>query len=607
MKLVRTSLALACLAATLSSHAQNLSLDDQVVTATRTGQSLGANLGAVTRLDQRAIQRLQPTDLPDLLRRMPSVSLVSNGGPGKSTSIGIRGTNDSHVLVLIDGVRIGSVTSGGAALQNIPVEQIERIEVVRGPRSSLYGSEAIGGVIQIFTRQGKGGEAKPWASLTTGSNHHHSGGAGVSGGAGNAWYSLGVSGLSTRGIDARPGAPTPETDHDGYRELSGNLRLGYQFANGLELEGHVLESHSHNEFDSGYQSNSDSILRVHGVKAKYSPFDLWRVTLQAARSEDNSDNFRGSAFYSHFDSRRDSLGWQNDIDLATGHLLTLGYDRLEDQVGSDAGYSQKRNSNDGFYGQYLGQYGAHEWQLALRHDGNQQFGSYNTGNIGYGLSLTDSLQWVASYGTAFKAPTLNQLYYPGFGNPDIQEETSRNLETGLRGEHDWGDWAINLFHNEVDNLIANVSPPGGGPSQAENVDKAVIKGAEFEVATHWADWDWRSNLTLQKPENRSSRIGQGDLLRRRAEQIFNLDVDRRFGRIGVGAGVHAEGRRWEDAQNTKRLSSYSIVDLRGEYWLSSAWRLQVRISNLFDTEYETAQTYQQPGRAGYLTVRYQPN
>lgn len=605
MKLRRISLALACLAATHSSYSQTLSLNDQVVTATRTGQSLGASLGAVTRLDQRAIQRLQPTDLPDLLRRMPSVSLVSNGGPGKSSSIGIRGTNDSHVLVLIDGVRIGSVTSGGAALQNVPVEQIERIEVVRGPRSSLYGSEAIGGVIQIFTRQGKGGAAKPWASLTTGSNHHHSGAAGVAGGAGNAWYSLGVSSLSTRGIDARPGSPSPEPDHDGYRELSGNLRLGYQFANGLELEGHVLESHSHNEFDSGLRSNTDSILRVHGVTAKYSPLDPWRVTVQASRSEDNSDNFRGSAFFSRFDSRRDSLGWQNDIDLAAGHLLTLGYDRLDDQVGSNTAYSKTSNSNDGFYAQYLGQYQAHEWQLALRHDDNQQFGSYNTGHIAYGLALTDSLQWVASVGTAFKAPTLNQLYYPGFGNPDIQEETSRNVETGLRGEHDWGGWAVNLFRNEVDDLIANITPPGGGPAQAENVDRAVIKGAELEFSSHFKGWDWSSNLTLQKPENRSSRSKQGDLLRRRAEQLFNLDIDRRFGRVGVGAGIHAEGRRWDDAANSQRLSSYSIVDLRGEYWLSSAWRLQMRISNLFDTNYETAYSYQQPGRAGYLTVRYQ--
>ncbi|WP_193075306.1 TonB-dependent vitamin B12 receptor [Pseudomonas sp. FME51] len=603
MKFVRTSLAAALMASACFSHAEPLSLDNQTVTATRTGQSLGANLGAVTRLDQRAIQRLQPTDILDLLRRTPSLSIVNNGGAGKSSTVGIRGSSSDHVLVLIDGVRIGSVTSGSAALHNLPIEQIERIEIVRGPRSSLYGSEAIGGVIQIFTKRGTGGDPKPWMSLTAGSRNHHEGSAGISGGIGRGWYSAAVTSLSTRGIDARPGRGDP--DNDGYRELSGNLRAGYRFDNGLELEGHVLESHSHNDFDSGYEANNDSKLKTHSLNARFSPLEPWRVTLQAARSEDKNDTFNGSVFNSRFDTRRDSLGWQNDIELGTDHLLTLGFDHLTDEVSSSTSYSEDRRINNGYYAQYLGQQGVHEWQLSLRHDDNEQFGRYNTGNIAYGLSVTDSLQWVASYGTAFKAPTFNQLYYPGFGNPAIKEETSRNIETGLRGEHDWGNWSVNLFRNEVDDLISSVNL-GGGIYLSENVDKAVIKGVEFEIASHWLGWDWRSNLTLQDPANRSARAGQGDLLRRRAEQMFNLDVDRRFGRVGVGANVHAEGRRWDNASNTTDLHGYNTVDLRAEYWFSHAWRLQARISNLFDTDYETAASYQQPGRAGYLTVRYQP-
>jgi len=600
MTSARTSLALALMATAGFSHAESLSLDNQVVTATRTGQSLGANLGAVTRLDQRAIQRLQPTDMLDLLRRTPSLSIVNNGGAGKSSTVGIRGSSSDHVLVLIDGVRIGSVTSGSAALHNLPIEQIERIEIVRGPRSSLYGSEAIGGVIQIFTKRGAGGDPKPWMSLTAGSRNHHEGSAGVSGGIGQGWYSAAVTSLSTRGIDARPGKGDP--DNDGYRELSGNLRAGYRFDNGLELEGHVLESHSHNDFDQGYKSNNDSTLKAHGLNARFSPIEPWRVTLQAARSEDKNDTFNGSAFNSRFDTRRDSLGWQNDIDLAPGHLLTLGFDHLTDEVGSSVAYRENRRTNKGYYAQYLGQHGVHEWQMSLRHDDNEQFGRYNTGSIAYGLTLTESLQWVVSYGTAFKAPTFNQLYYPGYGNPDIKEETSRNIETGLHGEHDWGNWAVNLFRNEVDDLISTVKVDEN-ISLSENVDKAVIQGVEFEIASHWLGWDWNSNLTLQDPANRS---GEGNLLRRRAEQMFNLDVDRRFGRIGVGASLHAEGRRWDNAANTIELHGYNTVDLRAEYWLSHAWRLQARISNLFDTDYETAASYQQPGRAGYLTVRYQP-
>jgi vitamin B12 transporter len=582
--------------------ADTLSLTDQVVTATRTSQSMAASLAAVTIIDRATIERLQATDTLDLLRRTPSVNIVNNGGPGKSSSIGIRGTNSDHVLVLIDGVRVGSVTSGNAALQNLPPEQIERIEIVRGPRSSLYGSEAIGGVIQIFTRRGTQGDPRPWASVSTGSRNHHAGSAGVAGGIGSGWYSLGVSSLSTRGIDARPGRGDP--DNDGYREMAANLRAGYRFANGLEIDAHALESHSSNDYDSGFKANSDSQLKTHGLNARFAPLDPWKVNLTAARSEDKGDNFSGSRFTSRFDTRRDQLGWQNDLELAPGQLFTLGYDHLGDSVSSTTGYRKTSRTNSGYYAQYLGQRGVHEWQLGLRHDDNQQHGEHTTGNVGYGLQLTERLQVVASYGTAFKAPTFNQLYFPGFGNPDISEETSRNHEAGLRGVQDWGDWSVNVFRNEVEDLIASVNL-GGGVWQAINVDRAVIKGIEFDLSSQLLGWTLATNLTLQDPANRSGRPNQGDLLARRSEQLFNLDIDRQFGQVGLGASLHAEGRRWDNAANTQELSGYNTVELRTEYRFAPAWRLQARVTNLFDTDYETARTYQQQGRAGYITLRYQ--
>ena len=196
------------------------------------------------------------------------------------------------------------------------------------------------------------------------------------------------------------------------------------------------------------------------------------------------------------------------------------------------------------------------------------------------------------------------MYFPGYGNPDIQAETSRNIEVGLRGQHRWGSWSANAFRNDIDDMIASVRV--GGVSMAENVDKARITGLELEVLTQQLGWNWQANLTLQDPENRSSSANDDLLLRRVPEQIFNLDVDRRFGRIGLGASVHAEGRRWDNATNTNDLHGYNTVELRAEYWLSHAWRVQARVSNLFDNEYETAATYTQPGRAGYLTLRYQP-
>ncbi|MCC4261455.1 TonB-dependent vitamin B12 receptor [Pseudomonas aestusnigri] len=594
----RAPLALGLIGLSSLSFAGTLDLGSDVVTATRTSQA--SSIAATTVFERTDIERLQVNTAEELLRRATGVNLINNGGPGKSTSLQIRGSNDKHVLVMIDGVRIGSATSGVAALQNLPVEQIERIEIVRGPRSSLYGSEAIGGVVQIFTRKGGDG-LTPYFSTTVGSRQHRAATAGASGGNDNAWFNLGVSSLDTEGYDARP---SREVDHDGYRELSANLSGGYRFANGLLLDANLLQVESHNDYDSGNKANADSVLSAYGVRAKYSPVSFWDVTLQVGHSEDKNENFKGSTFDTRYDTRRDSASWQNDFALSENQLLTVGYDWQQDSISSSVDYPEDSRYNHGLFAQYLLHAGRHEWQLGLRHDDNEAYGEHTTGSVGYGYALTDSISLTSSYGTAFSAPTFNQLYFPGYGNPAIQAETSRNLEVGLRGQHRWGSWSANAFRNDIDDMIASVRV--GGVSMAENVDKARITGLELEVLTQQLGWSWQANLTLQDPENRSSSADDDLLLRRVPEQIFNLDVDRRFGRIGLGASVHAEGRRWDNATNTSDLHGYNTVELRAEYWLSHAWRVQARVSNLFDNEYETAATYTQPGRAGYLTLRYQP-
>ncbi|GGE50853.1 TonB-dependent receptor [Halopseudomonas oceani] len=596
--LARAPLALGLIGLSSLSFASTVDLGRDVVTATRTSHA--SNIAATTVFERTDIERLQVNTAEELLRRATGVNLINNGGPGKSTSLQIRGSSDKHVLVMIDGVRVGSATSGVAALQNLPVEQIERIEIVRGPRSSLYGSEALGGVVQIFTRKGGDG-LTPYFSTTVGSRQHRAGTAGVSGGDDNAWFNLGISSLDTEGYDARP---SREKDHDGYRELSASLSGGYRFANGLLLDANLLQVESHNDYDSGNKANADSVLRAYGARARFAPSSFWDVTLQVGRSEDKNENYKGSIFDTRYDTRRDSASWQNDLALSANQLLTVGYDWQQDSISSSVDYPEDSRYNHGLFAQYLLQAGRHEWQLGLRHDDNEAYGEHTTGSVGYGYALTDSISLTTSYGTAFRAPTFNELYYPGYGNPAIEAETSRNLEVGLRGQHRWGSWSANAFRNDIDDMIASVRV--GGVSMAENVDKARITGLELEVLTQQLGWSWQANLTLQDPENRSSSADDDLLLRRVPEQIFNLDVDRRFGRIGLGASVHAEGRRWDNATNTSDLHGYNTVELRAEYWLSDAWRVQARVSNLFDNEYETAATYTQPGRAGYLTLRYQP-
>ncbi|MEX6502603.1 TonB-dependent vitamin B12 receptor [Pseudomonas zhanjiangensis] len=604
------ALTLSAIAAISPAHAaEPIRLSDQLVTATRTAQTAEQSLAAVTVFDRAAIERSQATSVPELLKRVPGVSLTNNGGPGKNTSLFMRGSESDHVLVLVDGIKIGSVSSGGAALADLPLELIERIEVVRGPRSSLYGSEAIGGVIQLFTRKGTGTGIKPFFSAGVGTHDSYSGSAGVSAGDERGWYSLGLSGLDTDGINVKSAATSGyEDDADGYRNLSATLSAGYRFDNGLELDANLLQAKGHNDFDQvnskrtkGFRANADVQSRVIGTRARFAPLDPWQVTLQVGRSEDKFDSYLDGGFDSRFDSRRDSASWQNDLSLAPGHTLTLGVDYLHDEVNSSKSYAEDSRDNKGGFVQYLGEAGKHDWQLSLRRDNNQQFGHHDTGNIGYGYALSDWLRATLSYGTAFKAPTFNELYYPNYGNPDLDAETSKSLEAGLAGQHAWGRWAVNAFRTRIDDLIAydaSLKAPA-------NVAEARIRGVELVLASQLLGWDWNANYTLMEPENRSSGANDGNELTRRAKQLFNLDLDRRLGDFSVGASLHAEGQRYDDLANTRELSGYATVDLRGEYRIDPEWRLQTRIANLLDADYETAQGYNQPGQALYLTVRYQ--
>lgn len=601
-------------------QASPLTLQQQVVTSTRTEQAASASIAALTVIDRQQIERSQAQSVPELLQRVPGISLVNNGGPGKSTALYMRGSNSNHVLVLIDGIKVGSVTSGGAALQDLPVELIERIEVVRGPRSSLYGSEAIGGVIQIFTRKGDGQGTKPFFSAGYGTHDSYQGSVGVSGGAGNGWYSLATSSADGDGLNVKTADTSGyEDDSDGYRNLSGSLRAGYHFDSGLELDGSLLQSRAHSDFDSvsskrtsGFAANADSEQKVVGGRARFSPLQPWRVTLQAGRSEDKSDNFQDQAFYSRFDSRRDSLTWQNDLSLADGHNLTLGADWQRDEVNGSTAYALDSRDNQGLFIQYLAQLGRHDLQLSLRSDDDEQFGEHSTGSLGWGYVLTDTLRLTASYGTAYKAPTFNQLYYPGFGNPDLQPEESQSLELGLAGEHAWGHWAVNAYRSEIDNLIATVTRTVNGSSQsvAEGVDQARIRGVELQVGSELLGWQWQANYSLMDAQNRSKRsVGDttyyGKELNRRPGQLFNLDLDRAFGDVSVGASLHAQDSTYDDLANQDELAGFATLDLRGEYRLNREWRLQSRVANLFDADYQTVDGYNQPGQAVYFSVRYQ--
>ena len=607
MKQQKLLAAILC-AVTPLSYATTDTLDEVVVTATRIAQPLKQSLSSTTVITQQDIERLQAQSLPDVLRGVVGLTISNNGGAGKTTSVFLRGTNADHVLVLIDGIKIGSATTGTASFQDIPVAQIERIEIVRGPRASLYGSEAIGGVIQIFTRKG-GGALTPSFSATAGSYGTANSMVSLSGGGEQGWFNTKLNQQETRGFNACRGSLvagcfTIEPDNDGYRNLSLGLNGGYRFINGVVAEAQALRANSKNKFDGSFVNGGEGVQQVLGGSLKFAAAQAWNITLRAGSSQDDSNNLLNGVFKTRFNTQRDSLSWQNDFAVNDGQLLTAGLDYQNDRVDSTTAYTQTTRNSRALFGQYQGSFGKHNLQASVRRDANQQFGEHNTGGLGYGYAINDATHLTASYGTAFKAPTFNQLYYPGFGSATLQPELSHSVEVGLSNHSTWGKWSLNAYQTDITNLIGYNTAP---PFNIMNINTARLQGLEGQVHTRLYGWDINGTLTLQDPRQ-TSGANQGKLLNRRATEAMRIETAHDFGAYHLATSLYAEGRRFDDFANTdaKRLGGYGLIDVRAEYRVAPDWLVQGRIDNLLDKQYETAQFFNQPRRGLYFTLNYQP-
>jgi vitamin B12 transporter len=490
-------------------------------------------------------------------------------------------------------------------LQNIPVEMIERIEFVRGPRSSLYGSEAVGGVLQIFTRRGSSG-LQVETSASGGSFDTRQAFAGLSGGDERAWLSVQGSAQSTAGFDACRGSSTEfagcfteEPDRDGYRYRSVALRAGGALGDSTQLEANLLRAPSRVEFDGSFTNRSRLLQQVAGLGVTHDFSAGNRLALRLGSAWDKSDDFHDDSFNGDFNTRRDSVGMQWDVQFAQGRMLTLGADYLNDVVTGSTEYDVGARGNTALFVQYVGDDGPWRTELSLRGDDNEQFGNHGTVSAALGYAVSGALQLVAQYGSAFKAPNFNELYYPDFSNPLLQPERSRSVELAAKGRVDAARWRVSLFQTQFRDLIGfdeDFLPA--------NVDSARVRGLEASAMFDWRDWQLETGATLQDAESRGDDANRGNQLARRPRFAGHVDMARRFGPLQLGARVVAEGGRYDNVANTRRMDGFATLDLRAEYAVASEWRLQARVANLFDKSYETVAFYNQPGRALYVTVRY---
>ena len=590
-----------CLPSAQADESQVTRLDPVVITATRTERSVKDTPASVTVIQREEIEHRQAQSVQDVLRGVPGLTLANDGGLGKNTSVFMRGTNADHVLVLIDGIRAGSATMGTTAFQDLPIDQIERIEVVRGPRSSLYGSEAIGGVIQIFTRKGGKG-LKPYLTAGGGNYSTYKVTGGVSGGNDHGSYSLHGAQLETHGFNATYGRGQP--DADGYRNTSGSANGSYRFDNGLEVEGNFWQAEGHNKYDGLSQNRSTFVQQTLSGRLKYSPTEFWTTSLRAGRTLDESDNYLQKDFSSAFNTQRVSTTWQNDFTLAEGHLLTVGLDYYNDQVSGTTDYAVNSRDDTAGFVQYQLDLEGWEAVLGARYDDNQQFGSHPTGNASIGYRFENGIRVWGGWGNAFKAPTFNQLYFPFYGNANLKPEDSDSWELGVSGRHFDVDWALNGYHTDIDHLINTVCDASFNCT-AENVDKARILGLEAQASTHIEGFDLAATLTLTDPLNKTPGPDHDTLLLRRPQAEFRFDVDRSIGPAKLGATVYGADRRYDFGD--RRLAGFVTVDLRANLELYKGLSLEGRVANLLDEHYSTAYPYNQAGRNFFLNLRYQPD
>ena len=591
------------------------SLDTVVVTGSRSVRTLRDTLAATTVIDRADIERLQPASLLDLLRGQAGIVLYNQGGAGKLSGVFLRGTGSSHVLVLVDGVKIASATAGMPMLQDIPLAQVERIEIVRGPYSSLYGAEAVGGVIQVFTRT-PGEGVRGQGALTLGSHGQRALEAGIGARRGAGWFNAQVGADRTDGIDACrgdaatfAGCATQEPDRDGYRNRSLSLAAGHAFAPGWSVEARGLRAEAHNEFDGGFANQADVVQQVLGAKLRYAPTAAFALSLSAGRADDLSDSYKDGRFVNTIDTRRDLAGVQADVATGAGGQAIVGVDWQRERVHASRALDRDRRSVRGLFGQWQGRFGAHQLQFAARRDDDSQFGGQTTGSANWGWNPSERLRLSAGYGSAFRAPTFNDLYYPGFSNPGLRPESARTAELGLRGTPGWGEWSLHAYQTRFHDLIV-FNPAARSPASPwgmpDNVQRARIRGLEAALGMDVAGWKVNASASWIDPRNTTPGAFDGKWLNRRARVLGRLDADRDFGAHSLGISLNGQGRRYDDPLNRVALGGFATADLRAGWRFGRDWQLQGALRNLFDKRYETAAWYNQPGRTYALTLRYAP-
>ena len=595
----------ACAAAVFSvlgSSALAASMDEVVVSATRTEQRLSEVLADVTVVDRAEIERGGSNSVAELLSRQSGVQITTTGGPATTTNVFVRGASTQYTAVYLDGVRLDSqTTSGGVTWQNIPLALIDRVEILRGPAAAVYGSDAVAGVILLFTKQGEAG-VQPFVGVGYGTHGTYRAEAGVSGATGVWDYSVSALREGSDGFQSKTVAKA-DPDKDGHSRTALNANVGFQISAAHRLQARLMQADSRSDYDNGTKKDNARYKREM-QSAGASWIAQWSEVYRSTVSVNTSrDDYRLLPSNEETKTRLNTYLWQNDFQLGQYQTLNASVERREDQFTNpkiqDGEQSRHQNALALGYGVRMGN---HSLQINARHDEDSEFGDKTTGSASYGWDFAPQWRISASMGTAFRVPTLYQRFSI-YGDATLKPEEGNNKELMLR----WGQGdnfaSATVYRNKLTNMVAySAGGVCGRSSCYQNVDQAMLEGMTLAGAYRAGAIKWHGSLDFQNPRNEKT----GQMLARRSQRYATLGADTVVQTWNVGAEVQLASRRHDKEGDAKILAGYTLVNLSASKQIAKDFTLTARIDNALDRDYTLANDYATAGRTFYVGLKWMP-
>lgn len=591
-----------------------------VVTANRSIQDKFDTLAAVDIFTREKIEQIQPRSISDLLGRVAGISITTQGTSAHKSSAFVRGTNSDHILILVNGVRVGSATLGVKSIADIPVQLVERVEVIRGPRAALWGSDAVGGVIQIFTRDLSPGEGQ--VGVKVGSNSLYQGYGALGFGNDKHSYTLSATAEKSKGFDVTapsgsiPPAVDKNDDDDGYDRQSVSLSGTSQFTKQYALELNTQYDQGTTEIDANTQYGGDEtsyenyhfLLRNH-LQLEQVYLQLGLSTSQDSTEDNYSDYNADNSFInsnSLFTTTRDQVTALAQLPFAESSEVTAGVEWYTESIDSnntpDNDYDETtRNASAVFI---TGRHNIEQvkFEASVRHDKVGDINGETTYQLAAGYQVSDQLLFSLSHGTAFKAPSFNDLYFPGSGNPELVSETADSTEFLARFQNDIFSAEVSVYQTNIDNLIEWAPIDSAGLIwKPSNIAQAEILGAEATISADIADTSNRLTLSHVDAEDKTT----GKQLARRPNFSANYNFFYSLEQLEFTFDVRYQGNSYDSAfEQKKSLKAHTLLDVGVNYRLNDQLSLFAKVTNLTDKDYQTAGDYPGAERGYSLTLDY---